>query len=74
MGEGESAFGRDIWTERERLGDSDDDSMRKREAWWFREKQRSLAVMEREREREGMRELKPCEERPHAKYQWEFQR
>ena len=33
MGEGESAFGRDIRTERERLGDSDDDSMRKREAW-----------------------------------------
>ena len=24
---------------------------------------------ERERERGGMRELKPCEERPHAKYQ-----
>ena len=33
MGEGESAFGRDIRRERERLGDSDDDSMKKREAW-----------------------------------------
>ena len=53
MGEGESAFGRDIWTERERLGDSDGDSMRKREAQCLGERERSLAVMARERGDEG---------------------
>ena len=53
MTQGESPFGRDIRRERERLGDSDGDSMRKREAQCLGERERSLAVMARERGDEG---------------------
>ena len=67
IGEGELAFGRDIRRERETLGDSDGNSMRKRERLGDSERKRE--AWQRWRERGGMRELKPCEKRPQIKYQ-----